>query len=102
MTPLAERTLSPLRPVVPVRSPSWPPGPGPQRGLDDDGRPIELTDSRAEALRSRARSDDPLAFVADRDLFGDLADDDRFASTYRDTLTSMRTRGVRATLDALA
>ena len=43
------------------------------QGTDDDGRPIPLTDSRADALRARAGSDDPLAFVAERDLFGDLA-----------------------------
>jgi mannitol 2-dehydrogenase len=71
-------------------------------GMDDDGRPIELTDSRATVLRSRARSDDPLAFVSDRELFGDLVDDERFAAAYRETLTSLRARGARATLEALA
>ncbi|SOD98444.1 mannitol dehydrogenase family protein [Blastococcus haudaquaticus] len=71
-------------------------------GADDDGRPIALTDSRAEALRTRARSEDPLAFVADRGLFGDLVDDDRFTTAYRETLHSLRTRGVRPTLEALA
>ncbi|WP_116450677.1 mannitol dehydrogenase family protein [Blastococcus litoris] len=71
-------------------------------GVDDDGRPVELTDSRAEALADRARSSDPLAFVADRELFGDLVDDDRFTTAYRGTLESLRTRGVRATLEHLA
>jgi mannitol 2-dehydrogenase len=70
-------------------------------GLTDDGRPIELTDSRSGALTARARSDDPLAFVADRELFGDLVDDERFAAAYRDCLVSLRTRGVRATLESL-
>jgi mannitol 2-dehydrogenase len=70
-------------------------------GADDGGRPIQLTDSRAEALTARARSEDPLAFVADRELFGDLADDERFAAAYRDALASLRTLGTRATLEAL-
>jgi mannitol 2-dehydrogenase len=70
-------------------------------GTDDGGRPIQLTDSRAEALTARARSEDPLAFVADRELFGDLADDERFAAAYREALASLRTLGTRATLEAL-
>jgi mannitol 2-dehydrogenase len=71
-------------------------------GADDAGRPIVLTDSRAEALAARARSGDPLAFVSDRDLFGDLVDDDRFTAAYLETLDSLRTHGVRATLESLA
>ena len=34
----------------------------------------------APARRDR---DDPLAFLADRDLFGDLVDDERFTDAYR-------------------
>jgi mannitol 2-dehydrogenase len=70
-------------------------------GTDDGGRIIELVDSRADALADRARSGDPLAFVADRELFGDLVDDERFTAQYRATLDSLRTRGTRATLEAL-
>jgi mannitol 2-dehydrogenase len=70
-------------------------------GADDGGRPVELVDARAEALVSRARSADPLAFVSDRELFGDLADDARFAECYRDVLASLRTRGARATVEEL-
>ncbi|TFV67064.1 UNVERIFIED_ORG: mannitol dehydrogenase family protein [Bacillus sp. AZ43] len=70
-------------------------------GADDDGRPLQLVDSRADALAARARSEDPLAFVADRELFGDLVDDERFARTYRETLESLRVRGTRATLERL-
>ena len=70
-------------------------------GSDDAGRPIELVDSRAPALTERAGSADPLAFVADRELFGDLVDDERFTTAYRAALESLRTRGTRATLERL-
>ncbi len=70
-------------------------------GTDDDGRPIELVDARAGSLAARARSADPLAFVRDRELFGDLVDDERFTAAYSAALASLRTRGVRATLEEL-
>jgi mannitol 2-dehydrogenase len=72
-------------------------------GRDDDGGPVELTDSRADRLAARAgRHDgDLLAFVSDREIFGDLADDERFAASYRECLASLRTRGTRATLEDL-
>ena len=50
---------------------------------------------------ARRQREDPLAFVADRDLFGDLVDDDRFTSPYLATLASLHERGARATLEAL-
>jgi mannitol 2-dehydrogenase len=71
-------------------------------GADDAGQPLTLTDARADALTSRARSADDLAFVADRDLFGDLADDDRFVAAYLETLISLRARGARVTLEELS
>ena len=71
-------------------------------GTDDEGRPLELVDSRAERLAAAARDADPLAFVADPQIFGDLAEDPRFAETYRSTVQSMRRDGVRVTLEALA
>jgi mannitol 2-dehydrogenase len=72
-------------------------------GVDEQGQPIEVVDARKEALMAAARRqrEDPLAFLRDRDLFGDLADDERFTSPYRATLRSLHTRGARATLEAL-
>jgi mannitol 2-dehydrogenase len=69
-------------------------------GTDDAGRPIELVDARRDRLVERARrqAEDPLAFLADRDVFGDLVDDDRVAATYRQLLGSLRERGARATV----
>jgi mannitol 2-dehydrogenase len=50
---------------------------------------------------ARRQRDDPLAFVANRDLFGDLADQERFATAYTSTLVSLHQRGARATLTSL-
>jgi mannitol 2-dehydrogenase len=72
-------------------------------GVDEQGRPIEVMDRRRDSLMGRARRqrEDPLAFLTDRELFGDLVDDERFTESYRATLTSLRERGARATLEAL-
>jgi mannitol 2-dehydrogenase len=70
-------------------------------GVDEDGRPIEVVDPLRERLVAAARrqAEDPLAFVSDRELFGDLVDDVRFAETYVATLEMVRTRGARAALE---
>jgi mannitol 2-dehydrogenase len=72
-------------------------------GVDEQGRPIEVVDRRRDSLMARARRqpDDPLAFLADRELFGDLIDDERFTSHYRAALDSLHERGARATLLAV-
>ena len=72
-------------------------------GWSDLGHPLPLVDRHADRLRANAgRLDsDPLAFIADRSIFGDLVDEDRFVTPYRWALTSLRERGARATLAAL-
>ncbi len=73
-------------------------------GVDEQGEPIEVVDRLADTLvpLARAQRENPLAFVRHRDVFADLADDERFASTYRRLLASLHRVGARATLDALA
>ena len=71
-------------------------------GVDEDGEPIEVVDARADRLRELARDPDPEAFIRDRELFGDLGDDARFAAAYREARESLRERGARATLEAVA
>ncbi len=73
-------------------------------GTDEQGRPIEVVDRQAERLGELARASrsEPLAFVRARDLFGDLAEDERFTRPYLWALESLRSRGARATLEALA
>jgi mannitol 2-dehydrogenase len=72
-------------------------------GVDEQGRPIEVVDRKKDALMAAARRqrDDPLAFVADRQLFGDLVDSDRFTTLYRSSLASLHAHGARRTLEAL-
>ena len=72
-------------------------------GVDEEGQPIEVVDRRRDSLLERARRqrEDPLAFLADRELFGDLADDERFTAPYRAALDSLHERGARATMTAL-
>ena len=72
-------------------------------GVDERGRPIEIVDRRREevtALAARSEAD-PTAFLANRELFGDLIDEPRFVEAYVDTLRAMRKDGARQTLEQL-
>jgi mannitol 2-dehydrogenase len=72
-------------------------------GVDEQGQPIEVVDRLRDTLKERARSQctDPDAFIASRQLFGDLIDDERFVTAYRSALASLHLRGARATLQSL-
>ncbi len=72
-------------------------------GADEHGEPIEVVDRLAGTLTGLARRqrDNPDAFIANRDLFGSLADDQRFVTSYRSALALLHQRGARATLEAL-
>jgi len=72
-------------------------------GVDEQGEPIEVVDRLADSLvqlASRQRQD-PDVFIANRQLFGDLADNERFRTAYRSALASLHSRGARATLESL-
>jgi mannitol 2-dehydrogenase len=72
-------------------------------GVDEQGEPIEVVDRLADSLMQLARRqrEDPDAFIANRDVFGDLVDDKRFVTAYRSALASLHQRGARATLESL-
>jgi mannitol 2-dehydrogenase len=72
-------------------------------GVDEAGEPIEVVDRLRDRLMQLAQRqrDDPDAFIANRDVFGDLANDKRFVTAYRSALTSLHERGARATLESL-
>nr|BFE71239.1 hypothetical protein GCM10020092_045400 [Actinoplanes digitatis] len=73
-------------------------------GVDEQGQPIEVVDRLRDTLVAAARrsGEDPLAFIRNRDLFGDLVDNERFVSAYASVLASLHTKGARATLEELA
>ena len=72
-------------------------------GVDEGGEPLDVVDRRRGAVMSAAAAhpQDPTAFLAQRDLFGDLVDDTRFVAAYTAALESLRERGARATVEAL-
>ncbi|MGA9309418.1 MAG: mannitol dehydrogenase family protein, partial [Pseudonocardiaceae bacterium] len=72
-------------------------------GIDEQGRPIEVVDRLKDTLMANARRqhENPLAFIADRELFGDLIDDERFTAHYRASLASLHEHGARTTLEKL-
>ena len=72
-------------------------------GVDEAGQPIEVIDRLRDCLMQAARRqrEDPDAFIANRDIFGDLIDEKPFVSAYRSALASLHQRGARATLESL-
>jgi mannitol 2-dehydrogenase len=72
-------------------------------GQDEQGQPIEVVDRLRDQLIERARGqrEEPLNFISDRDLFGDLIDNERFVLAYRAALDSLHSRGALATLKAM-
>ena len=72
-------------------------------GVDEHGKSIEIVDRRREeviALAARSEAD-PTAFIANRELFGDLIDEPRFVEAYVETLRALREDGARQTLEQL-
>jgi mannitol 2-dehydrogenase len=72
-------------------------------GVDEQGDPITVVDRLADQLTTTAhrQREDPLAFIADRTLFGDLVNEPRFTEAYTQVLSSLHERGSRATLEGL-
>ena len=72
-------------------------------GVDEDGKPIDVVDRLEDTLMAAAREQrtDPLAFVRNRELFGDLVDEPGFTTPYLAALDSLHRKGARATLQDL-
>jgi len=72
-------------------------------GTDERGGTIDVVDRHSERLTSLARRqrEDPGAFITNRDLFGNLAGNERFMTAYQAALTSLHQHGARATLQSL-
>ncbi|MCZ2403903.1 mannitol dehydrogenase family protein [Paenarthrobacter sp. Z7-10] len=72
-------------------------------GLDEDGNHIEVVDRLKPTLMAAAKKQhqEPLAFIANREIFGDLIDSERFVKAYTDALTSLHERGAKETIRTL-
>ena len=69
-------------------------------GTDENGRPIPRVDD-LRPLAERQEAGDETAFIADEEIFGDLADNERFRTTYLEELAALRSQGARARMRAL-
>jgi mannitol 2-dehydrogenase len=71
-------------------------------GTTEAGAVIEPNDPSWDRLKETAgrAKDDPRAWLAMRDIYGDLGDNPRFAAAFARALDSLWTKGVRATLDS--
>ncbi|MBB5643286.1 mannitol dehydrogenase family protein [Cryobacterium roopkundense] len=72
-------------------------------GIDEQGEPIDVVDRITERVMASAAgyAADPHSFLRDRDLFGDLIDDDGFTAAYDRALTLLHEVGARRTLGVL-
>ena len=72
-------------------------------GIDEQGEPIEIVDRLKDQLHAIAQNNrrHPLAFIENRELFGDLVEHPRFVAAYTWALDSLHRVGARATLEAL-
>jgi len=72
-------------------------------GIDEQGASIDVVDRRRERVMELAshQREDPLAFLAQPDLFGDLIEHRRFVEAYRSALISLQEHGARATLQTI-
>ncbi|MCP9271685.1 mannitol dehydrogenase family protein [Mycolicibacterium arenosum] len=72
-------------------------------GVDEQGEPIDVQDQLADTLVPLAKSqlEHPTAFIENTDVFGDLANEQRFVDAYLWALNSLHEHGARATLEKL-
>ncbi len=72
-------------------------------GVDEDGESITVVDRMADRVATAAAQnrEDVLAFLRDREIFGDLVDSAEFTSGYTTALNSLHGVGAKATLDIL-
>lgn len=68
--------------------------------VDEQGEPIVVVDALRDELVGIAQTqrENPLAFIQNRALFGDLVDNGRFADSYLAALSSLHERGASATV----
>jgi len=72
-------------------------------GRDEHREPIEVVDRQPDRVMAPApeQHNQPSAFIANRELFGDLAGEPRFAEAFAGWLEFLHVHGARATLQAV-
>jgi mannitol 2-dehydrogenase len=72
-------------------------------GVDEQGEPIEIVDRLKERVMAAAAlyPSDPHAFLRDQELFGTLAENERFVAAYDHVMDLLHTVGARRTLESL-
>ncbi|KIS26146.1 mannitol dehydrogenase [Arthrobacter sp. SPG23] len=72
-------------------------------GTDEQGNPIDVVDRLKEPLMAAAarQRQEPLAFIANREVFGDLVDHPVFVAAYAQTLDDLHSVGARGSLEPL-
>jgi mannitol 2-dehydrogenase len=72
-------------------------------GVDEVGKPIVVVDSLKDELIAIAKTQhlNPLAFIENKQLFGELAADERFTKPYLAALDSLHKVGAQKTLAGL-
>jgi hypothetical protein len=72
-------------------------------GVDEDGNPINIVDRIADERQEAAlrQQENPLAFLENEALFGDLAAEPAFTVPYTTALESLRSEGSKATYGRL-
>lgn len=72
--------------------------------IDENGKPIDVVDPLKNELVAIAKTQrqNPLAFIENKKLFGDLAGDERFTKPYLAALDSLHKVGAQKTLASLA
>ena len=69
-------------------------------GTDENGDPIPVADD-LRPLAERQEAGEETAFIANAEIFGDLARDERFTATYLEELAALRSQGARARMREL-
>lgn len=72
-------------------------------GVDEQGNIIKVVDRLKEPLMAAAarQREEPLAFISNRQIFGDLIDNELFVQAYTEALNKLHEGGARDTLESL-
>ncbi|MET1089625.1 MAG: mannitol dehydrogenase family protein [Arthrobacter sp.] len=73
-------------------------------GIDEQGNPIEVVDRLKDALMAAAseQREEPLSFISQREVFGDLIDNQDFVAAYTSALARLHRQGARATVQGVS